>query len=118
MRGGPSAPGRSPMITTTLLSMLGVLLIIVIAMMFRTSRRTGMPAPPPPEPPPPAALDAHPWDARKGDVISIRGGAEDYSDLDFTVDRRSAYKTSNHRDRQSTRLNSSHLVISSAVFWL
>lgn len=37
------------------------------------------------------------WNARPGDVISIRGGAEDYSDLDFTVDRRSAYESSNHR---------------------
>jgi hypothetical protein len=84
------------MITTTLLAILGVLLIVVIAMMFRTPKRTGMPAPAPNQPPP-AALDAHPWDARKGDVISIRGGAADYSDLDFTIDRRSAYQTSNHR---------------------
>ncbi len=44
-----------------------------------------------------AAVDAHPWNARKGDVVSIRGAAEDFSDLDFTIDRRSAYESSNHR---------------------
>lgn len=83
------------MITTTLLAILGVLLIVVIAMMFRTSK-TAAPVPARNQPPP-AALDANPWEARKGDVISIRGGAEDYSDLDFTIDRRSAYQSNNHR---------------------
>ena len=83
------------MITITILAILGVLLIVVIAMMFRSPSRTA-PAPATAQPPMPAAIDAHPWDARKGDVISIRGGAEDYSDMDFTVDRRSAYQT-NHR---------------------
>ena len=38
-----------------------------------------------------------PWDARKGDVVSITGAAEDYSDLDFPVDRRSAYESGNRR---------------------
>lgn len=66
-------------------------------MMFRSSSGRPIPAPATAQPQMPAAVDAHPWDARKGDVISIGGGAEDYSDLDFTVDRRSAYQTSNHR---------------------
>jgi len=35
--------------------------------------------------------------ARPGDVISIPGAAEDFSDLDFTVDRRSAYESMNRR---------------------
>jgi hypothetical protein len=42
-------------------------------------------------------VDVDLWNARPGDVVSIRGGAEDYSDLDFTVDRRSAYESNNHR---------------------
>jgi len=35
--------------------------------------------------------------ARPGDVISIPGATEDFSDLDFTVDRRSAYESMNRR---------------------
>jgi hypothetical protein len=92
-----TAPQRPPMITTTILAILGVLLIIVIALMFRGPSGRAVSAPAKGQPPMPSAIDAHPWDARKGDVISIRGGAEDYSDLDFTVDRRSAYQTSSHR---------------------
>ena len=36
-------------------------------------------------------MDLDPWDAKRGDVISISGAAEDFSDIDLPVDRRSAY---------------------------
>lgn len=84
------------MITATVLAILGVLLLVVISMMFRSQSGPAAPAPAKPQGPAPV-VDVHPWDAHMGDVISIRGAAEDYSDLDFTVDRRSAYQASNHR---------------------
>lgn len=84
------------MITTTLLAVLGILLIVVLAMMFRKQPGAVVQIPSKPTGTP-AAIDVHPWDARLGDVISIHGGAADYSDLDFSVDRRSAYQTANHR---------------------
>ncbi len=84
------------MITITILTVLGVLLIFILAMMFRKPSAPVVAAGRAPAQVP-SALDAHPWDARKGDVISIRGAAEDFSDLDFTVDRRSAYQNNNHR---------------------
>ncbi len=87
------------MITAMILAILGVLLIIVIAMMFRGPARPAAlsaPARQPAQVTAPAA-ETHPWDAHRGDVISIRGAAEDFSDLDFTVDRRSAYQSGTHR---------------------
>ena len=83
------------MLTLTILAMLAGLLVVVISMMFR--RPTPVPAPAMSAPQASAVIDAHPWNARRGDVISIRGAAEDFSDLDFTVDRRSAYQATNHR---------------------
>ncbi|MBS1874510.1 MAG: DUF4178 domain-containing protein [Acidobacteria bacterium] len=83
------------MITATLLAVLGVVLVIVLVAMFK-----GPKAVPPPAKTPgqvSATVDAHPWNARRGDVVSIRGAADDFSDLDFTVDRRSAYESSNRR---------------------
>lgn len=83
------------MITTTLLAVLGVVLIVVLVAMFK-----GPKALPPPQKSPgqiSATVDAHPWNAQRGDVVSIRGAAEDFSDLDFTVDRRSAYESNNRR---------------------
>ena len=43
------------------------------------------------------SMELDPWDAKPGDVISISGGAEDFSDLDFAVDRRSSYQSATHR---------------------
>ena len=37
------------------------------------------------------------WTARVGDVVSIHGAAEDFSDLDFTVDQRNAYEGASRR---------------------
>ena len=86
------------MITGIVLAILGFLLVVVLIAMFRAPgrqkpARSGAAAPAAQ----PAGVDTDPWDARKGDVISISGGAEDYSDLDFPVDRRSAYEAKNRR---------------------
>ena len=77
------------MITATLLAILGAALAAVLWAMFRlpNKRLQG--------PPPPTEVD--PWDAKPGDVVSISAGAEDFSDLDFPVDRRSSYQSSTHR---------------------
>lgn len=85
------------MITILVLAILAVALIAVLRAMFRApSQPARAPAPAAPAPEP-NALELDPWDAKKGDIISINGGAEDYSDLDFPVDRRSAYEANNRR---------------------
>ncbi len=87
------------MITGIVLAILGFLLAVVLVAMFRgPGRRKPAVTESPAKPAAPRdALEADAWDARKGDVISINGGAEDYSDLDFPVDRRSAYESKNRR---------------------
>jgi hypothetical protein len=87
------------MITAIVLVILGIALIAVLRAMLRGGRTsTGAPAARPAVPAPQTSgVDVDLWNARPGDVVSIRGGAEDYSDLDFTVDRRSAYESNNHR---------------------
>src|SRR5579884_1720284 len=87
------------MITATVLIILGVALIAVLWAMLRGGRSQALRAAPEQAvaAPQSSGVDVDLWNARPGDVISIRGGAEDYSDLDFTVDRRSAYESSNHR---------------------
>jgi len=90
-------------ITGTILVVLGLCLATVLWAMFRSPSAARVPAAP--APPQVAAADSlnvdplniDPWDARKGDVISITGGAEDFSDLDFPVDRRSAYEAATRR---------------------
>ena len=90
-------------ITILVLAILGFALIAVVMAMARAPQAQPLPAPgraaTPTAAPPPAAdpLESDPWDARKGDVISISGAAQDYSDLDFPVDRRSAYESGNRR---------------------
>lgn len=77
------------MITATLLAILGAALAAVVWAMFRLpNKRLQGPAPP---------TEVDPWDAKPGDVVSISAGAEDFSDLDFPVDRRSSYQSSTHR---------------------
>lgn len=83
------------MITITVLAILGIALFAVVRAILRTA-----PAPPRSIPPPAravGAVDLDVWDARKGDVVSISGAAEDFSDIDFPVDRRSAYESQHHR---------------------
>lgn len=82
------------MLTTFLLLVIGLVLAAVLYQMFKPRSKPAIPAAPSRAP-----LDT-PTDlrnARAGDVISIVGGAADYSDLDFTVDRRSAYESNNRR---------------------
>ena len=91
------------MLTGILLAMLGTALVAVLIAMVRAP--SGGPgnfavpgtAPSPAAPPAadPLALDA--WDARKGDIVSVAGAGEDFSDLDFAVEQRNAYEASNHR---------------------
>jgi hypothetical protein len=83
-------------ITTLLLAGLGLLLVIVLVLMLRAPSRAGKPAPAAPALAT-GASDADLSTARVGDVISIPGAAEDFSDLDFTVDRRSAYQVGSRR---------------------
>jgi hypothetical protein len=84
-------------ITAVLLSVLGVLLVIVLVLMMRSpSRRKQIGKPVGGAPLPPAA-GGDLFAARKGDVVSIHGAAEDFSDIDFTVDRRSAYQSGGRR---------------------
>jgi uncharacterized protein DUF4178 len=86
------------MITTSLLAILGLALVVVLWAMFRAP--SGARLPTPAAAPQVAAanpIDLDPWDAKKGDVISISGAAADFSDLDFAVDRRSAYQSNARR---------------------
>src|SRR5579871_3715458 len=87
------------MITATILAILGLCLIAVVWQMFRAPARV-LPAGEAPTGrhiPATNPIDVDPWEARRGDVISVSGAAEDYSDIDFAVDRRSAYEAINHR---------------------
>jgi Domain of unknown function (DUF4178) len=83
------------MITITVLAVLGIALFAVVRAMFRTTP-TAHPVIPA-KTHPPSTIDLDVWDARKGDVVSISGAAEDFSDIDFPVDRRSAYESNHHR---------------------
>lgn len=83
------------MITATILSVLGFILLIVLWMMIRNSGKQLPAGQQQQQIPPP--VDLHPSEARRGDVISIHAGAADFSDLDFTVDRRSAYESKGRR---------------------
>lgn len=87
------------MITTALLVFLGALLGIVLWQMFKSSGEAKARAAQMPEPAPALSQGSavELITARRGDVISIHGAAEDYSDLDFTVDRRGAYQSGARR---------------------
>lgn len=72
------------MITFTLVAILGVLLIIVLRELFKKQSQN----PPAPAKPKEDFANLRVTDARPGDTLSIAGAADDFSDLDFTVDRR------------------------------
>jgi len=90
-------------ITAAILAVLGFALVMVLWAMFKAPSAARLPAAPEPRQVPASGhmnvdpLSVDPWDARLGDVISIAGGAEDFSDLDFPVDRRSAYEADARR---------------------
>jgi hypothetical protein len=90
------------MITISILAILGVCLVTVLVAMFRApggrpANRTVTAGAQTPQVSAPMPDELDPWDARKGDVISINGAADDYSDVDFPIDRRSAYEAHNRR---------------------
>src|SRR5512140_1764091 len=86
------------MITATILSILGLVLLTVLWMMMRNpSGKAAIPAAGQAQQIQPPPLELHPSEARLGDFISISGAAADFSDLDFTVDRRSAYQLGGRR---------------------
>jgi len=95
-------------ITTAILVFLGALLAVVLFQMFKPGARTAAggntpgaggsaarPAAPPA--PTPAGANVDLVNARPGDVVSIPGAAADFSDVDFTIDRRSAYEYMSRR---------------------
>lgn len=87
------------MITTALLVFLGALLGVVLWQMFKSSGAAKARQVHTPEPVPAltqgSAVELA--SAKPGDVISIHGAAEDFSDLDFTVDRRNGYESAGRR---------------------
>ena len=90
------------MITLTVLSILGVALAAVLVAMFRGRPASNQSLAPTQSRAAVSSglnsgLNTDPWDARRGDVVSIKAAAEDFADLDFPVDRRSAYQAANHR---------------------
>ena len=85
------------MITTIVLVILGIALVFVLKTMFSTPGKPKPIAAAPAAAQLPDALDLDAWDAKKGDVVSINGAAADFSDVDFPVDRRSAYEANNRR---------------------
>lgn len=84
------------MITTTLLVFLGALLAVVVWKMLKPGN-AGSSAPTVSAPPPTLAVGgpagAELLSARPGDVISVHAAADDFSDIDFTIDRRSMYQS-------------------------
>lgn len=80
------------MLTSILLGALGLLLLVVLWQMFKGgASKKQVPAGPLPAVGPGTAVDLP--NARPGDVVSIHGAAADFSDVDFTVDRRGAYQS-------------------------
>jgi hypothetical protein len=74
-------------ITLTLVIVLGVLLIIVLKKLFARTAAPVSPAAPKQD-----LANLTVVDARVGDAISVSGAGDKFSDLDFTVDRRSRYE--------------------------
>ncbi|MBI4906689.1 MAG: hypothetical protein HY820_23880 [Acidobacteria bacterium] len=84
------------MITTTILVVLGIALVFVVWQMMRNPKKPrGEVTPMPPVAAIGASVDL--WNAQPGDVVSIHGAAEDFSDLDFTVNQRNAYQAAGRR---------------------
>jgi len=92
-------------ITTALLVLLGALLAVVLYQMFKSRGGSGAGGKDSPKAsvaipaarPAPAGANVDLAQAHPGDAISIPGVAADFSDVDFTVDRRSAYEYMNRR---------------------
>jgi hypothetical protein len=75
------------MITLTLVAVLGILLAMTLRQLFRKD-------PAKVEPPRPALdlANLKITDARIGDLVSVSGAGDDFSDLDFKIDRHNQYE--------------------------
>ena len=78
------------MITFTLVAVLGVLLAMVFKQLFRKE-----PAPPPKPVEDLANLKI--TDAKVGDMVSVTGAGDDFSDLEFKIDRHNQYEAGEKR---------------------
>ena len=87
MAGVDRLPHNVAMITLTVEAILVVLLVLVLMQFFK--KKTA-------PPPGPDLANLKPGDALAGDVISISGAGDDYSDLDFTADRCSWVQAGTH----------------------
>jgi hypothetical protein len=85
------------MITFTLVAILGVLLAIVLKELFKKQQPAAAPAVPKQD-----LANLRIADARVGDTISIAGAGDDFSDLDFAVDRQDRWQAG---ERQSFELS-------------
>lgn len=74
------------MLTFLLLAVLGTLLFFVVRALFKKD------TPPTPKPQEDLA-NLQITQARVGDTVSISGGAENFTDLDFTIDHRHRYES-------------------------
>jgi hypothetical protein len=80
------------MITITIEVLLVIVLVMILMNLFRKKPRAIPPAIPPQD-----LANLKPRDARVGDVISVSGAGDEYSDLDFTADRQVWYQAGNRR---------------------
>ncbi len=78
------------MITLTIEVLLIVVLVVVLMNLFK--KKPAAPAAPQPD-----LANLRPADVRAGDVISVSGAGDDYTDLDFTADRCLWYQAGNRR---------------------
>src|ERR1044071_7298392 len=80
------------MITLTLVAVLGILLAMTLRQLFRKD-------PAKVEPPRPALdlANLKITDARIGDLVSVTGAGDDFSDLDFKIDRHNQYEAGDKR---------------------
>jgi hypothetical protein len=74
--------------------LLAVLVIALIFVLMQLSKKSAAERPAPPAGPDLANLKV--TDAREGDVISISGGGDNFTDLDFTADRYTRFDAGAH----------------------
>jgi hypothetical protein len=80
------------MLTLTVEIVLILLLVVVLVKLVKKK-----PAPPPPALPQPDLANLKPADAKVGDVVSVSGAGDEFSDLDFTIDRATWHQAGSRR---------------------
>ena len=70
----------------------GLLFVILIVLIFMFMRQTPAATSAPPPPPTPSATGTSVSNLQIGDTILVPGAGDDFSDLNFTVDRRDRYE--------------------------